>query len=64
MQIKCAFRSFFAYSGGPPGKRKRYTSYSEEDKEKIDEYALENDNSAALKRVRVDFPELGESTIR
>ena len=33
------------------------------DRAKNGQYASENGNSAALKRFRVDFPELGESTI-
>ena len=49
---------------GEPRKRKRYTSYSKEDTAKIGQYASKNGNSAALKRFRVAFPELGVSTIR
>ena len=46
------------------GKRKRYASYTDEDRAKFGKYASENGNAAALKRFRKDIPELGESTVR
>ena len=46
------------------GKRKRYASYTDEDRAKIGKYASENGTTAALKRFRQDIPDLGESTVR
>ena len=46
-------------------KRKHYSLYTIDDRAKIGKYAsYVNDTSAALKCFRVDFLDLGESTMR
>ena len=45
-------------------KRKRYTTYRDEDRAQIGRYAAENGNTKAVKRFKADLPDLSESTER
>ena len=46
------------------GKRKRYATYTDQDRAKIGRYAAENGNVATLKRFKSEHEDLVESTVR
>ena len=48
----------------PSSKRRKYTTFSDEQRAKVGKYAAENGNTAALRKFRSELPNLGESTVR
>ena len=45
-------------------KRKKYTSFTDNDRAIIGKHAAENGNISAQKKFKSSFPDLGESTVR
>ena len=48
----------------PSSKRRKYTAFGDEQRAKVGKYAAEIGNSAALRKFRLELPNLGESTVR
>ena len=48
----------------PSPKRRKYTTFNDEQRARVGKYAAENGNTAALRKFRSEMPSLGESTVR
>ena len=48
----------------PSPKRRKYTTFNDEQRARVGKYAAENGNTAALRKFRSEIPSLGESTVR